>query len=374
MGQRRGLRTGFSTGACAAAAAKGAALRLAGLAPERVALRLPWGSPGAADVWFSLVGVCGAEGQATAGVVKDSGDDPDVTDGAEIRATVAWDPAAPRPDARSVRIAGGAGVGRVTKPGLAVPVGEPAINPVPRRMIDAAVREALEEAGVHGPVPVRVTISVPRGEEIARRTLNERLGILGGLSILGTTGVVIPLSADAWTATLDAGFDVARAGGVGRVVLSHGRSSEAAAQALLRDLPPEAFVLRGDHVGYALDGAAHRGLGVILAGQFAKFCKVAAGCCETHVKDSSLDRTVLADLLGEAGFPDSDSRAALGANTAREVFERLRTQGDRGAFGYLARRVAARAAERVGRRVPVEAILFGYHKEVLARAAAEAER
>jgi len=215
---------------------------------------------------------------------------------------------------------------------------------------------------------------VPRGEEIARRTLNERLGILGGLSILGTTGVVIPLSADAWTATLDAGFDVARAGGVGRVVLSHGRSSETAAQTLLRDLPPEAFVLMGDHVGYALDGAARRGLGVVLAGQFAKFCKVAAGCFETHVKDSSLDRTVLADLLREAGFPDSDSRAVLGANTAREVFERLRTQGDRGAFGSLARRVAARAAERVGRRVPVEAILFGYQKEVLARAAAEAER
>ncbi len=374
MGQRRRLRTGFSTGACAAAAAKGAALHLAGLTPARVSLRLPWGSPGAVDAWFPLVGVSASEGRATAGVVKDSGDDPDVTDGVEIRATVARAPASPGRGACSVSIEGGPGVGRVTKPGLAVPVGEPAINPVPRRMIEAAVREALEEAAVDAPVSLRVTVSVPRGEEIARRTLNARLGILGGLSILGTTGIVIPLSADAWTATLDAGFDVARAGAVERVVLSHGRSSESAAQVLLPHLPQEAFVLMGDHVGYALDGAARRGLGIVLAGQFAKFCKVAAGCFETHVKDSSLDRTVLADLLTEAGFPASEARAALEANTAREVFERLRTRGDRGAFRCLARRVAARAAERLGRRVPVEAILFGYDKEVLARAQEEAQR
>ncbi len=382
---RRRLRSGFTTGACAAAAARGAASHLAGRPVDEVTLALPWNRPDAREVRFRLVGTAAGEGWAAAGVVKDAGDDPDVTDGIEIRAAVRWGEEPPggqrvfhdqplfrvRHDADgpvTVEIDGGEGVGRVTKPGLAAPVGAAAINPVPREMIDAAVRDGLAAAGFRGRAAVRVVISVPRGAEVARKTLNARLGILGGLSILGTTGIVIPMSTDAWRATIDAGLDVARACGAQRAVLAHGRSSETAAQRLFPDLPEEAFVLMGDHVGYALDAAAERGIDVVLAGQFAKFCKVAAGNFETHVKDSTLDRGVVAGLLADAGFPDDRARAARTANTARQVFTRLLEEGDRGVFAALARAVRARAIERTGGRVSVAAVLFGYDKTVLARA------
>ncbi len=382
---RRRLRSGFTTGACAAAAARGAASHLAGRPVDGVTLVLPWNRPDAREVRFPLVGVEAGEGWAAAGVVKDAGDDPDVTDGIEIRAAVRWGEEPPggqrvfhdqplfrvRHEADgplAVEIDGGDGVGRVTKPGLAAPVGAAAINPVPREMIDAAVRDGLAAAGFRGRAAVRVVISVPRGAEVARKTLNARLGILGGLSILGTTGIVIPMSTDAWRATIDAGLDVARACGAPRAVLSHGRSSEAAAQRLFPDLHEEAFVLMGDHVGYALDAAAERGIDVVLAGQFAKFCKVAAGNFETHVKDSTLDRSVVAGLLADAGFPDDRVRAARTANTARQVFAQLLEEGDRGVFAALTRAVLARAIERTGGRVAVAAVLFGYDKAVLARA------
>lgn len=379
MAATRRLRTGFTTGACAAAAAKGAALLLLGREPSSVRLRLPWGSPDASDAAFAISGCRHGEFGVECGVVKDAGDDPDVTDGVEIRAAASWDrgdrtpPGGPAP---RVVVEAGPGVGRVTKPGLALPVGEPAINPVPRAMIEAAVGEALAEAGATAPAgaALRVVVSIPRGEEVAARTLNARLGILGGLSLLGTTGIVIPLSADAWRATVDTTLDVARAAGIPCVVLSHGRSSESAAQALFPEFPPESFVLMGDHVGHSLEAAASRGLPVVLAGQFAKFCKVAAGSFETHVKDSALDRGLLRDLLREVGFPDADAEAALGANTAREVFHRLLATGDRGVFEALARRVARRASDRIaqrgGRSVPVAAVLFGYDKGLLARGGA----
>jgi cobalt-precorrin-5B (C1)-methyltransferase len=266
-----------------------------------------------------------------------------------------------------VRLEAGPGVGRVTKPGLAVPVGQAAINPVPRCMIEVSVREVLEETGYAGPRGLKVTVSVPGGEEVARRTLNARLGIEGGLSILGTTGIVIPMSTDAWRATIDSALDVAKASGLRRVVLSHGRSSEAAAEALFSELPPEAFVLMGDHVGYALDGAAARELAVVLAGQFAKFCKVADGHFATHVKDSVLDLGMVSRLLSRAGFSALEAQQALGANTAREVFQRLAREGDRGVFRALAEDVAGQASDRIGRRVRVGAVLFGYDKAPLAR-------
>lgn len=369
MASGKSLRSGFTTGACAAAAAKGAALALLGRSEDRTTLRLPWGAADARPVEFALVS-CGVEGRrAACSVRKDAGDDPDVTDGIEISAAVTMSPR-PEETALSVTIDGGSGVGRVTKPGLATPVGAAAINPVPLAMIEASVREAFALAGWTGGATVQVTVSVPTGERVARKTLNARLGILGGISILGTTGIVIPMSDDAWRATIDSCLDVARAAGAPAAVLAHGRSSEAAARALFSELPPEAFVLMGDHVGYSLAAAADRGLPVRLAGQFAKFCKVAAGHFETHVKDSSLDLGLLSSLLSEAGFSASEAEAALSANTAREVYERLRASGDRGVFDALTRAVARRGLERTGDRVPVEAILFGYGKELLSRQAA----
>ncbi|MDF1551503.1 MAG: cobalt-precorrin-5B (C(1))-methyltransferase CbiD [Deferrisomatales bacterium] len=371
MAKGRALRSGYSTGACAAAAAQGATRLLVSSTGSEASLELPWRRPGARSVAFALVHPEQGPGWAACGVVKDAGDDPDVTDKLEIRARVEWQDAS---DAGKgpveIVLEGGPGVGRVTKPGLAVAVGEPAINPVPREMIHAAVTAVLASAGHASGGTLRVEISVPAGAETARKTLNARLGILGGISILGTTGVVIPMSADAWRATIDAGLDVARAAGLSRVVLSHGRSSEAAAEALFSELPEEAFILMGDHVGHALDAAAARGLEILLAGQFAKFCKVSAGFFETHVKDSTLRMGVVAELLRGAGFPPDQVAAALAANTAREVFQWLADRGaggDRGVFTGLTRAVARVAGQRVAGAVSVETLLFDYQKQLLAR-------
>jgi len=373
VSKQLGLRTGVSTGACAAAAAKGAALLLLGREPAEVTLRLPWGLPAAAAVPFPLVnrGQTGAE--AKCGVIKDSGDPRDVTDGIEVRAAATWEGKSPAraPLAKAgvvtVVVEGGMGVGRVTKAGLALPVGEAAINPAARAMIEAAVREALTEAGCAGAGTLRVEVRLPRGEEVARRTLDARLGILGGLSILEPAGSALPGPADAWRATLDAALEVARSAGVPLVVLSHGLASERAARALFPELPPEAFVLMGDQAGYALDAATARGLAVVLAGQFAKFCKVASGAFEPRGRDSTLDRGLLRDLLGEAGLPEAAGAATLAAESTQEVFRGWLSGGDRGAFAALARRVAVQAAKRVDRRIPVAAVLFGYDKVLLAR-------
>lgn len=359
---RRELRSGYTTGACAAAAAQGATRCLVHGAAANATLELPWKRPGAVPVTFPLVNREQGDGWAAYGVIKDAGDDPDVTDKLEIRARVAWAEGPP-----GIVLEGGPGVGRVTKPGLAVAVGGPAINPVPRQMILAAVGDVLAALAAPPARALRIEISVPAGAEVARKTLNARLGILGGISILGTTGVVIPMSADAWQATIAAGLDVARAGGLSQVVLSHGRSSEAAAQQLLPHLPEEAFVLMGDHVGYALDATAERGLGIVLAGQFAKFCKVSAGHFETHVKDSTLGMEVVAELLRGAGFTPAAVAEALAANTARQVFHWLAENGDRGVFAGLTGTVARVAAARVAGAVPVEALLFDYQKQLLAR-------
>jgi cobalt-precorrin-5B (C1)-methyltransferase len=206
----KGMRHGYTTGACAAAAAKGAALLLRGQTLiDTVTIDLPAGE----RVTFALHGQTFDTEQARCFVIKDAGDDPDVTNGCEVWARVQ------RLAGADIVITGGIGIGRVTKPGLAVPVGAWAINPVPQTMIMAALREVFPTGAV------QVEISIPDGVARAQRTLNARLGILGGLSILGTTGIVKPISHQAWTDTLDAALDVACACGWRTVVLSTGRTS-----------------------------------------------------------------------------------------------------------------------------------------------------
>src|ERR671931_173373 len=218
----KGRREGFTTGTAAAAAAKAACLVLLEQGwPEAVAVRLPVGR--VLEVRINTLEWDGE--RAWAGVVKDAGDDPDVTHGAEIFAAVRR---VPEP---GVHLKGGVGVGVVTRPGLELPVGSPAINPVPQRMIREAVLEVIPDPGVE------VTISVPNGEELARRTFNARLGIVGGLSILGTTGVVRAMSTAAWRASVLQGIDVAAANGIAQVVLSTGGRTERFAQARYPDLP-----------------------------------------------------------------------------------------------------------------------------------------
>jgi cobalt-precorrin-5B (C1)-methyltransferase len=252
----------------------------------------------------------------------------------------------------------------VTKPGLAVPVGEWAINPVPRKMIMEAVKEVFAVRCV--PMTLTFTISIPNGEELAKKTLNERLGIVGGLSILGTSGIVKPISTKAWTDTVDASIDVALACGCRTVVLSTGRSSELAAQRQLApngELGEESFVMMGDHFGYSLASCAKKGVPqVVVVGQFAKMVKVACGHQQTHVSSSELDLAQLAGWLKETAGTARLEPLAREANTARHLLE---------ASGYdeaLIKLVCVRAAKACAvcaPGLPVRVFLAGYQGEML---------
>lgn len=339
------LRSGYTTGACAAAAAKAAWLLMQRGAPP-AGVEIPF--PDGGRHRFALAEsarLCAADGRARfmAGIRKDAGDDPDVTNGAVIRATVwraATPPAGGVPAGGGITLLAGEGVGRVTKAGLAVPVGEPAINPVPREMIAAA----LAEAGVEEHIAVE--ISVPGGERLAEKTLNRRLGIVGGLSILGTTGIVRPVSAAAWTATITASMDVARAAGISEVVLSTGRTSEAGAFSVL-DLPEEAGVMMGDYLEFSLKEAAAHGFRKIhLAGMWAKVLKAALGIPQTHVRNGALEVADAVGLLAGLGMPEEMAGEMRGCNTAREILTRLDAAGR----GDLVTGVC-RAARAYARRV-----------------------
>lgn len=326
------LRSGFTTGSCAAAAAKAAAVALMeGICPEEIVIPFPDGSRKS----FAVHSCRAAEGVATASVIKDAGDDPDVTNGAEIVATVSSAHQGEGKDKKdkknkknidcvelgSIRLCRGMGVGRVTKPGLAVAVGEPAINPVPRQMICEAVRE------VTGEEKITVTISIPQGEELVKKTLNHRLGIVGGLSILGTTGIVRPISADAWTATIKASLDVAKEAGITEVVLSTGRTSEKGAQRLL-DLPEEACAMMGDYLEFSLKEAAARSFKTVhLAGMWAKIMKAALRIPQTHVRHGALEVAEGAKLLARLGAEGELLTKLEQANTAREMYSHIEEAG-----------------------------------------------
>jgi cobalt-precorrin-5B (C1)-methyltransferase len=257
------------------------------------------------------------EGGATASVIKDAGDDPDVTNGAEVIVSVRK--LELKEGEETVVLRAGAGVGTVTKAGLPVAVGEPAINPIPRRMILEAVAEVTEWQ--NKPVRLAVTVSVRNGEQLAEQTLNKRLGILGGLSILGTTGIVRPVSVKAWTDTIDASMKVARAAGLDQVILSTGRTSEAAVQKILL-LPEEAQVMMGDYLAYALTAAQRHGFRRIhLAGMWAKILKCALCIPQTHVRNGALEMKQAACLLGELGLDRENVIRMAAANTAREILQ-----------------------------------------------------
>jgi cobalt-precorrin-5B (C1)-methyltransferase len=314
------LRTGWTTGTCAAAAAKAATHLLGeGRARPWVEVALPSGRRVTFAVHRSeLVG-----GAARAVVVKDAGDDPDVTHGAHLTATVSWQPG------DTIELAGGEGVGVVTKAGLGLPVGGPAINPVPREMICQAVREAAGDRGVH------VVISVPDGERMARKTTNRRLGILGGISILGTTGIVRPFSTAAWRASVVQAVRVAAAQGERTLVLCTGGRTERGAMALRPDLAEVCFVEVGDFTGAALRAAVEGGLArIVFVGMVGKLTKLASGVLMTHYTRSTVDTTVLGRITRSAGGAAGLVTAVDRANTARHAYElwqeagMLRAAGD----------------------------------------------
>ncbi|PLX98127.1 MAG: cobalt-precorrin-5B (C(1))-methyltransferase [Desulfuromonas sp.] len=353
--QKKKLRFGYTTGACAAAAALGAARMLK---EQQIVEKVELELPASVIVEFALQGQQFGQDRASCCVVKDAGDDPDVTDGVEVHAVVSLS------GPGGVVIEGGVGVGMVTKPGLPVAVGEPAINPVPRSMIEQAVRSIFADS------PITVIISIPDGEERSRRTLNQRLGIIGGLSVLGTTGIVRPVSHQAWTDTIDVAIDVALACGCDPVVVVTGRTSEQVAQGVL-NLPDEAFIMMGDHVGYAMEACRRKDVPeVIVAAQFAKLLKIACGHRQTHVDSSRLDLSQLAAWAHEAGLDASTAEKIECANTAREV---LTTLSD---AGRLCRLVAQRALTHLEQwfgKNRVDIMLIDYNGKVAGRYGPESE-
>ena len=324
----RPLRYGWTTGACATAAAKAAyQALLTGEFPDPVEVTLPRGQHPA----FALATTSLGDGTATAGVVKDAGDDPDVTHGALILATV-------RRAARGsgVSFRAGEGVGTVTRPGLPIPPGEPAINPVPRQMM----REAIAEiAAAHGDAgDVEIEIAIPGGEALAAKTLNGRLGIVGGLSILGTTGIVVPYSCSAWIHSIHRGIDVARAAGLAHIAGATGSASEAAVQKL-HDLPEIALIDMGDFVGGMLKYLrTHPVPRVTIAGGVGKMTKLAQGLLDLHSRRGSVDLGVLA----QAG------RGGRRLARARRTHSRLQHRGG----SLRSRRRGRRAAWSMRWRTP----------------------
>lgn len=305
----RALRTGWTTGTCSTAAAKAAAIALAsGEQPPQVDTPLPAGD----RVILPVESYDIRDGRATAVVVKDAGDDPDVTHGAHLTATVAWRAPA------GIHLDGGEGVGVVTKPGLGLDVGEPAINPVPRSQIAQAVGEVVDLA-VRG---VSVVISVPDGERMARKTTNARLGILGGISILGTTGIVRPFSTESWRSSVLQAIGVAAAQGERTLVLCTGGRTERAAMRLRPDLSEACFVEVGDFTGAALRRAVEVGISeVLFVGMVGKLAKLAAGVLMTHYTRSKVDVERLAAVTKEAcGSPEVVEEVRR-ANTARHAYE-----------------------------------------------------
>jgi cobalt-precorrin-5B (C1)-methyltransferase len=315
----RGTRTGFTTGACSAAAARAATLGLLqGAVPTQVECLLPNGQT---HCFAVTEGRCDAT-QAHAVVIKDAGDDPDCTDKAPLTADVALLPGQPG----QVLLEGGEGVGTVTMPGLGLEVGKAAINPVPRRNIEANVRavaaELLRTAGL------RVTISVPGGQTMAKKTTNARLGILGGISILGTTGIVKPYSTAAYRASVVQGVHVAGTLPQRTVVLTTGGRTEAFVMREFPDLPEAAFVQMGDFLRYALGAVVKAGIRhVVIGGMVGKLSKIAQGETITHAGRADVNTGLLADLAAELGAPLVVCDDIRAAKTARYAGDRMTALG-----------------------------------------------
>jgi cobalt-precorrin-5B (C1)-methyltransferase len=391
--KKKRLRSGYTTGACAAAAAKAAALELlsseSGVQKTEKIKSVEVPFPDRSRVKFRVRG-SGVRDQgrtAWASVIKDAGDDPDVTNGAEIVAeanmTQTINEGARRSAPLQIIIKGGEGVGTVTKPGLAVPVGEPAINPVPRKMIEEAVREALSaEARKRGSMEeemkkenlpasrlpnsraIAITISVPKGGELAKKTLNYRLGIVGGISILGTTGIVKPVSSEAWTATIASSMDVARAMRLEEVVLSAGRTSEKVHMKTY-NLPEESYVLMGDYLEFSLlEAKKHTFEKIHLCAQWAKMLKIAMATPQTHVRFGAINTKKAVEFLNSLGIYIPREKDF---NTAREIFDFINAelQTPDAVFKRVCRS-AKQYAERIAAGVHVLSYLVSYNGEILA--------
>ena len=357
------MRTGYTTGACAAAAAKAATIALLSGEPVReVTIRLPIGE----DATFQIHR-CEIDGSdetpvsALCSVIKDGGDDPDVTSGAEICARV-WRDANTEND---VTLHGGDGVGTVTKPGTGIPVGDPSITRVPRRLITQSVQEAA------GGLSFNVEISVPGGQEIAKKTDNPRLGIVDGISILGTTGVVQPFSTAAWRASVNVSIDVAAANDLKHMVITTGTQSELFAKHWL-GLEDMAYVNVGIFTGAALKRCVQRGIPrATLVGMIGKFSKIAMGKFVTHVAGNKVDPVFLASLAAECGASD-DVQAEMRDAASGRHFQEIALERDvMQVFDLVCERVCDAAQQYLGDRAGdliVDSICFDFEGGILGKA------
>ncbi len=351
------LKRGWTTGACATAATRAAyTALLTGAFPDPVTIRLPRGEAPAFPLAREELGA----DFARAGIVKDAGDDPDVTHGALVLATLR------RGEAGSgVVFRAGPGIGIVTKPGLPLPTGEPAINPKPREMMRAVVAELAAAQGEAG--DVEIEISIPGGAELARKTWNPRLGIEGGLSVLGTTGVVVPFSCAAWIHSIHRGIDVARANGLAHVAACTGSTSEAAVQALY-GLPEIALLDMGDFAGGLLKYLRRHPLPRLsLGGGFAKLAKLAAGHLDLHSGRSQVDFDFLAEMLAELGGDVGLVARARDANTASEILDLARA-ADLPLADAVATRARATALGVLAGATEVEVLVVDRQGRVVGRA------
>lgn len=366
------LREGFTTGTAAAAAAMACVLLLHGQSCDLLDVPSPDGSQRIhAPLHASgVVARCDGLQEAWAEVIKDGGDDPDATHGAIIRCRMVLHPsvASEADQACRIRIDGGQGVGRVTLPGLPVPPGQAAINPGPRKQIARAVQEALilcqSSCG-----EADIVIEVPAGYAIARKTMNARLGILGGISILGTGGVVRPYSHDAWRATVEAGCAVARAMGCDCIGLCTGRRSERLLRRELTSLPQQACVQMADLFSHALRQARAHGFSrICIACYGGKLVKMAQGLEHTHASSGALDFTELAHRLSACGAPEHAVVQARTAVTARHVFELARDAGVEADLGKsLALDALAHARSHAGPHATLEIFAFSHDDRLMAR-------
>ena len=351
------LRRGWTTGACATAASKSAlSALLTGEFIDPVEITLPKGDKPS----FALAYENRQSGFAEAGIIKDAGDDPDVTHGATIIARVEHGKAN-----EGVTFYAGSGVGTVTKSGLPIEVGEAAINPVPRKLMTEAVIELAKAHKV--PPDFRITISVPDGERMAERTWNPRLGILGGISILGTTGVVHPFSCSAWIHSIHRGIDVARAEGIEHVLGATGSTSETAA-CKIHDFPEIAMLDMGDFAGgllkYLRKNPIQR---ITLAGGFAKFTKLAQGAMDLHSGRSQVDFDWLAAEVQNLGGTEDLAARIQNCNTALEALEM--TQKLSIGLPQLVATRAKESATQILQKAPVEVevMIFSRDGNLLAR-------
>lgn len=354
---RKNLRTGFTTGTSATAAAKAAILSIIKQTKiENIEVKLPKGNLIKIPIHF-----CQFENQkARCSVIKDGGDDPDVTHGAEIVVDLFL-----TEKKNEIIIDGGEGVGIVTKPGLGLEINQPAINPVPKKMILENLREVSEKLLVnHG---IRIIISVPKGRELGPKTDNPRIGILNGISILGTSGIVIPFSTASYAASIRQNLDVAIAMGNDTVVLTTGGRSEDFARKII-NLPDHCFVQMGDFSGYTIQQCSKKNIKkAYVVGFIGKLAKMATGVKQTHVKGSKIDMKFLAYLASKNGANEETIQEILKANTARHVSEIIKENKIDGFFNQICNETYDHMKKLSNNSISLEIILFDFDGKILAR-------